>query len=292
MRVTQRLIQNLVRQSADRAARALLEAGKPINDGTGLATPSQEPVQAARLMGLRDFQSELERYDRNRLLVQTDLGVVEDVLSGVHGLVGTIQDVALAMSNDTVNASDRLVASKQVDVYLTQILGIANRKDSAGKYILTGTAEDRPPFAADGTYQGNQERRFVQVGAGLQVQATLSGLDAFGDKNQVVSAMKNLKVALEKNDLTGIQDSMEALEEARVIVMNARTEVGARLSTLHDVLDLNEGLRTHVETERSDIEGVDLAKVTPAMSSAQAALEAVIASSKTLMTELGKGQLV
>ncbi|MFO0750615.1 MAG: hypothetical protein U1F43_33845 [Myxococcota bacterium] len=284
-------MQNLVRQGADRASRALLEASRPLNEGTGLARPSEEPVQAARLMGLRDFGAQLDRFERNRTLIQTDLGIAEDVLAGIHDLVSTSEDVALAMSNDTVNASDRQAAARQIDVYLNQILGTVNRKDSAGKFLFAGTAEDKAPFAADGTYQGNEGARFVQVGAGLTVQATMSGTVALGDKNQVFQSMKNLRTALEKNDLQGIQDSIAALEEARQITLDARTEIGARLSTLNDVLDLNAGLRTHVDLERSSIESVDVAKVAPAMTSAQAALEATVSASKTLMDSLTKSLL-
>ncbi|MCC6620505.1 MAG: hypothetical protein IT385_04580 [Deltaproteobacteria bacterium] len=291
MRVTQQLLQNLVRQNTDRAARAAVEASRPIDEGVGISRASQDPIKATRLMGLRDIGQELDRFDRNRYLVKTDLGQAEEVLGSVHDLLVDAHDVALAMASDTVNAGDRDNAARQIRAMVTQALGLANRKDASGKHVFGGTAEDRAPYAADGAYQGNTSARMVEVGAGLRVEATIVGPDVFGPSGEALGAMIALATALEGNDLAGIQRATTDLAEARRYVADGRTEIGGRLATLADLDDLALSLRTHVEIERATIEGVDIAAVAPAMASAQSALEAVIASSKSLMQLVGRGFL-
>jgi len=291
MRITQRLMQNLVRQNTDRASRAVLDASRPIDEGTNISRPSQDPVTAARLMGLRDLDAQFDRLDRNRNIVKTDLAQAEDVLGGVHELIVRAQEIANGMANDTANASDRQSAAREVRIILSQAVGLANRKDASGKYFFGGTAENRPAFAADGTYQGNEQSRMVEIGAGLQLEATIVGPDVFGPKTEGLTSIERLAVALESNDLSAIQASIDELAEARQIVSDGRTEIGGRLSTITDIDDIMLSLRTHVGLERAAVEGVDIAAVAPAMSSAQASLEAVVASSRSLMAQIGRGLL-
>jgi len=291
MRITQKLMQNLVRQNTDRATRAAVEASRPIDEGVGISRPSQDPVKAQRLMSLRDVGQELDRFDRSRFLVKTDLGQAEEVVGQVHDLLVDAHDLGLAMASDSMNADDRKNAAIAIRAMLSQAIGLANRKDASGKHVFGGTAEDRPPYAADGSYQGNQSSRVVEVGAGLRVEATVIGPSVFGSKDEALQSLKALADALEANDLGAIQQATEDLDEARQLVSDGRSDLGGRIATLTDMDDLALGLRTHVEMERGSIEGVDIAAVAPAMASAQASLEAVIASSKSLMQLIGRGFL-
>ena len=291
MRITQKLMENMVRQSTDRAARALADAARPIEEGTSISRPSQDPTKATRLMGLRDLDREFDRLDKSRAMVKTDLSQAEEALGGVHDILVQAQEIGLSMANDTANPGDRAGAARRVQGLLSQALGLVNRKDASGKHLFGGTAEGAPAYAADGTYQGLLSSRLVEIGSGLSIEASVTGPTVFGEKSEGLVSIRSLAEALEANDLGRIQTALGSLADARQIVSDGRTDIGGRLATLDDVDELSLALRTHVGIERGGIEGVDIAAVAPAMATAQTTLEAVLQTSKTLLAQIGRGLL-
>jgi flagellar hook-associated protein 3 FlgL len=291
MRVSQNLMNNLVTQSADRASRALLAASQPVRDQTAVASPSADPVRANRIMALDRFENEFDRLDQARGLVANDLTSSESTISSMHDLIVSARDLALSMGNDAIDPQTRQESATLAQRYLDQVMSFANRIDAGGKYQFTGHAEDRPALSSTGLYQGNDGRRFVEVGPGMQVEATLRGQDVFGPNNEVISSLQSLISALSSGDGTQIRSSLDGLEASRDILSNARTEVGGRLASLLEIEELSANLKNAVQTEKIALTGVDLAQIAPRISSAQASLEAVVQTSQQIMSQIGRSWL-
>jgi len=291
MRITQSLMTQLTRQGTDRASRALLEATRQINAGTAIERPSDNPIRASRLQLLDRFGADLDRLAHNRRIVETDLTAAEAVLGDMHEAMVRAGELAVAMSSDTMNADDRANAANEVQRILDQLVGLANRRQAGDKFLFTGLAEDQPPLAPGGGFQGNNGARFVEIGPGVTIEATIRGSDTFGPNNEVVTALQGLVQALQTNDLPGLQGAIDDVEGGRRILSMARSEVGSRLAAIGDVHILSQDLQTNILIEREELIGVDLARIAPAISSAQVALEAVVSVSQNVLAQLGRAWL-
>jgi flagellar hook-associated protein 3 FlgL len=291
MRVSQSLIANLVRQSNDRAARELLAANKPIQDQTAIAAPSEDLIRASRVSALDRMMSEHERLGLARGQVLNDLRNADSTLENLHDIVVSAKELAVQMASDTVDPATRQTTAAQARRLFEQAISFANRSDASGKYQFGGLAEGKPPITAAGAYQGNEGQRFVEVGPGISIEATLRGSDVFGPSNEVMTSLSNLVAALESGDSSEVRGVLDQLEIGRTTLSRARTDVGGRLSTLEDLEDLSFSLRLSAETERNSLVSVDLAEVAPRMQAAQTMLAAVVQTSQQIMSQLGRGLL-
>lgn len=291
MRVSQAFLSNIVRQAADKASRNLLEAGRPIRENTSVPAPSDNPVAANRLMALDRFEREFDRYDKSRTSVETDLTSAEATVTTMHDIVGSAHELALAMGNDGIDPQTRRETAAQAQRYLDQVIAFANRGDAAGRYLFTGLAEDQPALTPAGTYLGNDGRRFVEVGPGMEVEATLRGQDVFGPNNEVITALQDLVTALNSGDGTQIRNTIDTLDNGRRILSGARSEIGGRIAMMQDVGELSFSLRTAVKSEIASIDQVDVADIAPKIANAEASLEAVVQTSQQLMAQIGKSWL-
>jgi flagellin-like hook-associated protein FlgL len=288
MRVSQALVANIVRQSADRASKSLLAASKPIREGTSVAAPSDNPVAANRLMALDRFERDFERYDKARVQVETDLTSAESTVTTMHDIVTNARDLALAMANDAIDPQTRREMESQAKRYLDQVIAFANRGDASGRYLFTGLAEDQPALTPAGNYLGNDGRRFVTVGPGMEVEATLRGQDVFGTNHEVITSLQDLVTALASGDGDQIRNAIDPLDNGRRILSGARSEIGGRLAMMRDVGELSFSLQNAVKAEKASIDQVDVAAIAPRIATAQASLEAVVQTSQQLMAQIGK----
>jgi flagellin-like hook-associated protein FlgL len=119
----------------------------------------------------------------------------------------------------------------------------------------------------------------------------LRGSEVLGPNNELFATMRSLVTALSNNDGDATRATLDALELARQTVSTARTSVGARLARLSDVADTSLSLETQLGIEQSELTAVDVAKVAPALSGAQTMLQAVIATSRQILDQVGTGWL-
>ncbi|MBL8784293.1 MAG: hypothetical protein JNJ59_05275 [Deltaproteobacteria bacterium] len=289
MRISQSLIANISRQSTNRSANALVEAQRPILEGTSLPNDSTDLARAQRVHSLDGFDAELDRLTGARNTVRTDLKSSEESLASIHDIVVQARDLALQMGSDNIGSNVRKDAAQNAQRLMEQITAIANRRDTGGAYLFTGTAEGQPPLDGNNRYQGNDGIRKVEVGPGVKVAATVSGHDVFGANDELMTTLGNLVTALTNDDAASVRATLDDLETSRQRVSTVWSDVGGRLSTLDSLDDLTLSLRTRTQTERGELVGVDIAAAAPAIQSAQTMLEAVISTSQQLMASIGKG---
>ncbi len=288
MRITQSLISNVVRQGADRAAQALLEAQRPVYDGTSLGAASIDPARADRVALIDRFDAELARHDASRNTVHGSLSNTEIAMQGIHDAIVEAQDLALQLGTDTVSPEVRRAGAATVRGLLDQIVALVNRPDESGIYPFTGTADGAPALSAARTYQGNDAARMVEVAPGVTVAATVAGRDVLGN-DELVATFDALASALASGDADLVRATFDDLESSRSRVSSTIQDVGGRMAILDDLGDLTLSLRTSAQIERESLTGVDISTVGPAVQSAQTLLEAVISTSQSLMAQIGRG---
>jgi flagellin-like hook-associated protein FlgL len=289
MRISQPLMSNLVRQSTERATRELLAANKPIADQASIASPSEDPVKASRIASLDRVMNEQDRLSLTRGMVLNDMKNAESTIESLHDVIVSAKSLAVQMGSDTIDPDTRRTAAAEARRLFEQAVAFANRADATGKHQFAGLAENAPPLTSTGVYQGNDGQRFVEVGPGISVEATLRGSDVFGPSNEVMNSLSNLVTALESGESASVRATLDELETGRVTLSHARTDVGARIATLQDMEDLSFSLKVSAESERDSLLGVDIAAVAPRIQVAQTMLAAVIQTSQQIMAQIGRG---
>ncbi|PIE17282.1 MAG: flagellar hook-associated protein 3 [Proteobacteria bacterium] len=290
MRVSQTLLNNLVMQKTARAQRGLVEASSKLSARSRVMRPSDDPVGASRLRRLQRSEARLSTLGYNRQTVRGDLEGAETLLESIHNQIVRAQELAMQMSNDSMNEADRAAAGREVELMFDQVIGLANRRQSGNNYLFGGLRDDTPALAADGTYLGNDLNRVVEVAPGIEIEATLTGTEAFGDGMSVLQTISSLAEALNDPDNTGedIGAFLGELNDARNTISLARTEVGTRLSRLDELDELSADLATSIELDKADVEAVDFAAGAAEFAAAQVALNAVIDTSRTML-DYGSG---
>ena len=111
---------------------------------------------------------------------------------------------------------------------------------------------------------------------------TTPGTDAYGDPS-AISVLDNFVTALQTNDLVTVKDMMTQLDDAIHTLSVEHTSIGGRLKNTMETQDILDDLRIQFETQRSEIQDVDLARAISDMTNAETAMTAVVEASKRLM---------
>ena len=145
MRVTQQTISGQVIEGLQRAYQRVAKAQEIVTSGRRINHLSDDPIGAARALGLRSFEEALAQYQRNvdnsqPFLAQTDV-VLGDVVSGLI----RAKELTLAMVNDTNSPVERQATANEIHQILEQILSQANTKIE-NRFIFGGFLNGAAPF--------------------------------------------------------------------------------------------------------------------------------------------------
>ncbi|PKN54048.1 MAG: hypothetical protein CVU56_28565 [Deltaproteobacteria bacterium HGW-Deltaproteobacteria-14] len=292
MRITQQLVANLVRQRNESATARYYDVTSRISASSAVERPSQDPVRAARINNIERFTHDLDMLDNNRRTIKSDLNMAENLVASMQDLLVDAKALALSMSSDNNSEADRKNGAIAAQHLIDQFIGLANQRQSSGKYLFTGLSETTPPIdPATGTYRGDNMSRLVEIGPGVSIEATMAGADIFGPGEEVLTSMRALVTALATNDTDGIQATFDRLDDAHEILTLGRTEIGGRLATIEDIDSLSLDLRTTASMEHADLTAVDLSALAPQLSSAQNMLTAVVETTRNLMQQAASSWL-
>jgi flagellar hook-associated protein 3 FlgL len=285
MRITQQLLTNQIRQNSGRASERLNRAIQQIQEDTSIPAPSVDPVKATRVKALDERLRNHEALGRSRTTVRSNLTLADTTLENISDLVLNMRDEALSVATDNASDKDRKTVAVSLRRRLEAVIGLANTKDGSGRYLFGGLVDNVPPFAADGTYGGDANSREVEVAPGIRMTATLSGGDLFGGANETITALTAMVTALEAGNAAGARAQLTAINDGHGQLVTARTKVGGRLATLDNLDMLGLDVKTTLGIERGEETAVDIARLSSEMANAQANLQAIIETSKTLMAQ-------
>jgi flagellar hook-associated protein 3 FlgL len=292
MRITQQLQTNQIRQNSGRASERLNRAIQQIQEDTSVPSASVDPVKAARIAAIDERLRNHEALGRSRSTLRSNMNLADTTLGSLADRVGAMRDQALSVVTDNVSDEDRKNVAVALRRELDTIIGLANTRDGGGRFLFGGLADGVAPFAADGTYNGDTNSREVEVAPGVRMDATLSGHDLFGPldggtgpANETIAALTNLVVALEAGDPATARNQLTAINKGHDQLITARTKVGGRLATLENLDMVGLDLKTTLATERGDETAVDIGRLSSVIANAQANLQAIIETSKTLMSQ-------
>ena len=103
---------------------------------------------------------------------------------------------------------------------------------------------------------------------------TTTGPEVFGEPS-AMSVLDNFVTALQTNDQVTIKDMLTQLDDAIQTMSIQHTSIGGRLKNTIETQDIIDDLRVQFETQRSEVQDVDMAAISD-MTMAETSMTAVV----------------
>jgi flagellar hook-associated protein 3 FlgL len=161
----------------------LMRVQQKIGAMTRILTPSDDPVGAARALGVSESLSLSAQYQSTRGEAAHTLSLEENSLQGVTAILQEVKTLVVAAGSGTLADADRATLATALESAHAQLLGLANADDGNGQFLFAGFKSGSPPFAPQPNgsigYNGDQGQRLMQVDVSRQMAASDDGRSVF-----------------------------------------------------------------------------------------------------------------
>lgn len=146
-------------------------------------TAGDDPVGAARALGVSQTLSEIAQYATGRQRAGLALSTEENALNSVTAILQNIKTLTVQAGGGTLSDADRDSLATTIQSGLDQLVGVANSDDGNGQYLFAGFKSGSAPFvAAPGggvQYVGDQGQRLMQIDVARQMSTSDDGRSVF-----------------------------------------------------------------------------------------------------------------
>lgn len=160
----------------------LQQTQEQIASGRKILTASDDPVAAARALGIGEADAMNTQYTANRNAARHSLSLAETNLQSATSLVLDVRTALISVGNSSLTNSARQEVARDLSGRLQELMGLANSTDGMGNYLFSGFQSKTQPFADTGAgvgYFGDDGPRLVQVNASRKMPSSDSGADVF-----------------------------------------------------------------------------------------------------------------
>lgn len=161
---------------------ALSKTQQQIAAGTRILTPADDPIGAAQALELDRSLAESQQHEKNTTAATNRLSFEEQTLNDATNLLQRIRDLTVEANSGAMDDSARKSILSEIQVRYTDLVDLANRKDTNGEYLFSGYSTLTKPFttsASGVTYQGDNGTRVLQTGPSQKVTDGHPGSDVF-----------------------------------------------------------------------------------------------------------------
>jgi len=243
--------------------------------GRKINKPSDAPAAMGKIVRLREEGANQEVYKDNATWAQSIVGTADTLLGDASGLLKRVQEIAVAMSNDTYSAEDRAAAALEIDAIRDDLLRLSN-SELGDRYLFAGSSYDVPAFDSTGTYVGDTDEPEILIGDDNWVQAGWDGSAVFQGNVDSFQVLNDLSVVLNANQPANVRlllgDVNTALEQA----IAAHQDVGWAYAKTEDALVLAEHLEVDLTQHLSSLVEADPAEAYLRLEEAQMAYSAAL----------------
>jgi flagellar hook-associated protein 3 FlgL len=286
MRVTESRMLDMAATSVANARDRAAQAQLVLSSGNRVTVPSDDPTAWAQ--GERAAVRMSMSSDRGQAigLAVGGLQASDGSLATISTALSQLGALATQGANGTLDATARKSIADQVRALRDTTLAAMNQKGPDGTYMFSGSKSTTAPFTPAGLYVGDGAERTLQSAEGQTASGSVTGqsLTSASGGVDVLAVFDQLAIALDANDVPGIQASQPGVQSAVGQVAQMRSLVGGRLSALSSAEDARQSFEQNLaERHASAVEAdpiaaaSDLVRTSTALQSAQAAAQHVIA---------------
>ncbi len=260
-----------------------------LSRGQRISRSSDDPVGASRLRQLQraDALSQIDVTNAGK--ATADLQLTDGALSSLADYVTRLKELTAQAANGTMTAAARAGIGTEIDAIRSNIIQLANSRDSAGNALFGGQSPGDAytvDAAGNASYIGTATAGDLPLGDGQKVTRALTGPEVLnfsvnGNPTDLLGALKTLSDAL-KTGGAGVQQAMQdglaALDQGLDAITTAQTVVGSRLSWIDLTTERRTNLSEMRASEESDVGGTDIAATVAKLQETMTVLEASQAS--------------
>ena len=280
MRVANKSIYDSVQYNLGSISEELNKANEIATTGKSINNLSDDPVGLTQSLNIRSALSNIEQMGRNISYGNSWLNASESALTNVQNIISDTKALCVQMASGTIGSDQRVAAAVNIQNMLDEIVSLANT-DVAGNYIFAGLKTDTIPFGPDGTYNGDNNPFTIKISQNSTVEVGSDGQAVFGT---VFSTLEDLKVALQSNDVGGIQDAMDKLDTNFDDISGKISDVGSKMNRMEIKDKIFQDLNFSNTERLSKIEDADIAEAVMNVKAAELTYQAALASSSKVMT--------
>lgn len=280
MRVANKAIFDAVKYNLGSISEALNKANEIATTGKRINKLSDDPVGLVQSLNIRSTLARIEQMGRNISYGNSWLTVSESALKSVQNIISDTKVLCLQMANATIGSDQRFSAAGTVQNMLDEIVSLGNT-DVAGNYIFAGSKADSIPFELDGTYNGDSNAFAIKISKNSTIEVGSDGQAVFGN---MFNTLSNLKIALETNDLSGIQVAIGNLDGHFDDISTKISDVGSKMNRMEIKDKIYQDLNFSNTERLSKIEDADITEAIMNVKAAELAYQTALASSSKVMT--------
>jgi flagellar hook-associated protein 3 FlgL len=224
-----------------------------LSTGRRILAPSDDPTGSAGALNLSQAIAATQQYQKNADTARGRLQLEESTLGSASDLLQRVRELAVQANNDVQTRETRGYLAIELRGIRQHLIGLANQRDAGGDYLFAGFQGNVQPFqpTASGqvSYVGDQNSRYLQIGASQQVADGDPGSDVFAairNGNGTFTTLDN-----PANTGTGVIDPGTVLNPALVVANDFRIQFTS--ATTYDVI--NDTTATTVLAAQTYVEG-------------------------------------
>ena len=275
-RITGQMLQNTAQYNLQTSMANLAKLQSQAGTQKLITRPSDDPMGAADSMRIRSDQRALTQYGTNISDGLSWLATADSALSQATDVLQSVRDLVVQGANSgTLSAASREAIATQLDSLKPALLAAANTT-YAGRAIFAGNADGGVAFNPDLSYAGvsgsTVERR---VSPTTTVRVDVDGAAAFGSGATSAFALIDT-IASDLRAGNDISAHLAGIDTALSSILGEQSRVGARYNQLERSKELNMEQSGSLESQRADVEDVDLSKVILELKTQEIAYQAAL----------------
>jgi flagellar hook-associated protein 3 FlgL len=258
-----------------------------VSSGVQMRQVSDNPDQVSALLQARATLAASQQISTNLASVKNEVDTGEQALEGAVQLFDQVQTAGAEGDTGTQSASTRTALAQQLQNIEQQMVNLANTTVN-GRYIFSGDADQVTPYTYDptqanpvGAYQGSASTRVIEgtIGATFPVALTAQQIfDSSDPATNAFSAINGLIAALNSNDQTAIQASVNGLAGVGVYLNNQLAFYGNTQDNIASSADFAQTQQVEIQTQISTLEDTNMTSTITDMTQAQIQEQAALTS--------------
>ncbi len=285
MRITTSMIYSQSLNNLNQQSEQYFYQNKLVSSGKKINSPSDDPVGMVKVLGLRTLGKSLDQYQKNIDNGTSRLRYTDSALMSVEQILTDSKVLAEQMATGTYNEDQRRVLSVQAGQLFDQMMEVGNTK-VVDKYIFSGFKTDTKTFTRDEnyniSYHGDDNNIQLSINQSTKVTVNTTGQRTFIKDLNVFDVLKDLRLALDENSQDGVQQSLEALDDAMQQVVEQLAIVGTSLQQMETAKSMNENLGFNTDALLSDTEDTDMLEAVTALEERKLIFQATLQSTSMI----------
>jgi len=203
MRVTGKMIADQVINNLSKNLSVFMRLQNRMSTGRRINKPSDDPIGTIKDLSYRSRLSDIAQFRKNISEGQNWLGSVDGALGDITSMISQAKEIAVALANDTYDATARDAVANEVESLLQQVLQSGNLMQGE-RYLFSGHLTRTKAFEASAKgviYQGDQGSIRIEIESSTYIGINIAGSELLTAPFGTLGENADLKAGIDGNTL-------------------------------------------------------------------------------------------